>query len=160
MKVRNYIFIILMSVFFATRIPAQETDTLKSVNLDSLINTGQICFDQQPEFIEDDEIFVMPVQPKFPGGTTELIKYVYNNLKYPDLNKEGGPTGTVYIRFEITKSGKVGNVEILKGIHPILDEEAVRVIKSLPNFTPGMQDGKPMNVWYLIPVKFKLNKNL
>ena len=159
MKIRVYIFIILIQLFAVSIMFAQETDTLAGVRLDSLINSGQICLDPVSEdmITEEDEIFVTPeIYPEFPGGMQELRNWIEANLEYPKEIKRKRIKGTVYLRFEVTKTGEVGKVEIQKGIHPILDDEAVRIIKSIPNFKPGTENGKPIIVWYSIPITFKL----
>lgn len=156
MKIKCAIFILLMLVLAFTSIFAQEADTIKVVNVDSLVNSGQICFDPVPEdsITKEDEIFVMPVMPKFPGGNVALKKFISENLRWP-IEFDG--MGTVFLRFEVKKTGEIGKVEIQRGVDPLLDKEAIRVIKTLPKFKPGMQDGKPVNVWYSVTVPFKLN---
>jgi periplasmic protein TonB len=106
----------------------------------------------------DDQIFVyVQKMPQFPGGDLALRKYIADHIVYPPSAKENGIVGTVYMAFEVTKTGKVGKVEIRKGTDPLLDEEALNVIKTLPDFIPGEQNGKKVNVWYSIPVTFKLH---
>ncbi len=106
----------------------------------------------------DDQIFIyVKNMPEFPGGELALRKWVYEHSVYPAIAKENGIEGTVYLRFEVTKTGTIGKVELQKGTDPLLDEEAIRVIKELPKFKPGEQNGKKVNVWYSIPVTFKLH---
>lgn len=107
---------------------------------------------------EDDKIFIyVKNMPEFPGGKLALRRYVAEHVVYPAVARENGIEGTVFLRFEVTKSGKIGRVELQKGVDPLLDDEAIRVIKDLPKFRPGEQNGKKVNVWYSIPVTFKLN---
>lgn len=107
---------------------------------------------------EDDKIFIyVKNMPEFPGGKLALRRYVAEHVVYPAVARENGIEGTVFLRFEVTKSGKIGRVELQKGVDPLLDDEAIRVIKELPKFKPGEQNGKKVNVWYSIPVTFKLN---
>ncbi len=139
-----------MLVFAFTSIFAQEADTIKVVNVDSLVNSGQICFDP---VLEDDSIYIYVKQmPEFPGGKLALYRWIREQFNYsvvPD-----GCGGTVFIRFEVNKQGKIGKIDLLKGVDPTVDKEAIRVIRSLPKFKPGMKDGKPVNVWWnSIPVK-------
>ena len=155
MKVKVYIFIILLQVFAGANIFAQESDTIKSENIDSLVNSGQICFDPVPE---NDTIYLYVRQmPEFPGGKLSLRRYIAENTKYPNIQRECAIDGTVFIRFEIKKTGEVGRIELQNGVDPLLDEEAIKVIKSLPRFKPGMKEGKPVNVWHFVPITFKLN---
>ncbi len=110
--------------------------------------------DEEPE----DKIFIyVKNMPEFPGGKLALRRYVADHVVYPAVARENGIEGTVFLRFEVTKSGKIGRVELQKGVDPLLDDEAMRVIKELPKFKPGEQNGKKVNVWYSIPVTFKLN---
>ena len=110
--------------------------------------------EEEPE----DKIFIyVKNMPVFPGGKLALRKYIYDHVVYPAVARENGIEGTVFLRFEVTKSGKVGKVELQKGVDPLLDDEAIRVVKSLPKFKPGEQNGKKVNVWYSIPVTYKLN---
>lgn len=107
---------------------------------------------------EDDQIFVyVKNMPEFPGGQLALRRYIAENIVYPAVARENGIAGTVYLRFEVTRNGTIGKVQLQKGVDPLLDEEAIRVIKGLPKFKPGEQNGKKVNVWYSIPVTFKLN---
>ena len=114
--------------------------------------------DLEEEVINDDEIFIhVKNMPKFPGGINALRSYIAKNVKYPTVAKENGIQGTVYLRFEVTKTGAVGKVELQKGVDPLLDDEAITVVKKLPRFTPGEQNGRKVNVWYSLPVTFRLN---
>jgi len=107
---------------------------------------------------EEDKIFIhVKNMPEFPGGIMALRRWIGNNVNYPAVARENGIQGTVYLRFEVTKSGKVGRVEMQKGVDPLLDNEALKVIKKLPKFKPGEQNGRKVNVWYSIPVTFKLS---
>lgn len=103
------------------------------------------------------EVFVVVEEmPVFPGGDSALIKFISNNIKYPQNAKEKNIQGRVIIRFCVTYEGKIAKVGVLKGVDPELDQEAIRVIKMLPEWKPGKQGGKPVNVWYSVPVTFKL----
>ena len=107
---------------------------------------------------EEDQIFIyVKNMPVFPGGVVALKRYIFSHVVYPAVARENGIEGTVFLRFEVTKTGKVGKVELQKGVDPLLDNEASKVIKTLPRFKPGEQNGKKVSVWYSIPVTFKLN---
>jgi periplasmic protein TonB len=95
--------------------------------------------------------------PNFPGGNQELMSFFANNLCYPEIAKRAGVEGKVVLSFIVDKSGKIIDVEILKGIGAGCDEEAMRVINSMPNWNPGKQNGKPVLTKLKIPVVFKLN---
>lgn len=95
--------------------------------------------------------------PVFPGGgDVALLKWINSHLRYPEKARENGVQGTVLLRFVVTKTGSVGDVQILKHVDPDLDREAVRVIKELPKLKPGRHDGEPVNVWFQVPVRFQL----
>lgn len=104
-----------------------------------------------------EEIFRSVEQmPTFPGGEGALMKYLSSHINYPAMAQENGVQGRVVVQFVVTKTGKVGEVKVVRSVDKDLDREAVRVCKSLPNFVPGRQNGQPVNVWYTLPVTFKL----
>jgi periplasmic protein TonB len=104
------------------------------------------------------EVFVVVEEmPSFPGGDMALLKFINDNLSYPDVAKENNIQGRVILKFCVTYKGTVDQVQVIKGVDPSLDNEAIRVIKLLPAFKPGKQGGKPVNVWFNLPVMFKLN---
>ena len=104
-----------------------------------------------------EEIFKSVEQmPTFPGGDAALMKYLSRHINYPAMAQENGVQGRVVVQFVVTKTGKVGEVKVVRSVDKDLDREAVRVCKSLPNFVPGRQNGQPVNVWYTLPVTFKL----
>lgn len=105
---------------------------------------------------DDEPYVVVEEMPEFPGGDEALLKYVVENVVYPPEAKKQGIQGRIIIRFCVTKEGNVDRVTIIRGVNPDLDTEAVRVIKSLPKFKPGSQDGKNVNVWYTAPIEFAL----
>lgn len=104
------------------------------------------------------EIFdSVEVQPVFPGGTGEMYKYLAENIRYPQDAQDQGIQGKVYAKFVVKKDGSIGDVEIVRGVHPLLDNETIRVIKAMPNWTPGIQRGKNVNVWYTLPINYKIS---
>ena len=103
------------------------------------------------------EIFKAVEQmPQFPGGDEALIKYLSSHINYPPMAAEANIQGRVVVQFVIDKTGKVGEVKVVRSVDKDLDREAVRVCKSLPKFVPGRQNGQPVAVWYTLPVSFKL----
>ena len=114
-----------------------------------------------PEVVEEEvveqEIFqIVEEMPAYPGGERALLEYVAKNIKYPQIARETGIQGRVFVGFVVEPDGSVSNVKILRGIGGGCDEEAMRVIKSLPKWKPGKQRGKAVRVSYQIPVVFKL----
>ena len=108
---------------------------------------------------DNDTVFsVCEEMPEFPGGTEKFMEYLSSNIKYPEEAKEKGISGRVFIQFVIEKDGSVTNVKVMKGIGALCDDEAVRVVKSMPKWKPGKQKGKPVRVNYILPVSFKLDE--
>jgi len=109
------------------------------------------------EEVEEQQIFqVVENMPEFPGGRAALMKYLATNIKYPPYAKEAGIQGRVFINFVVEKDGSITAVKVLRGIGGGCDEEAVRVVKNMPKWKPGMQRGKPVRVSFNLPVKFTL----
>ena len=107
--------------------------------------------------VEENKVFTAVEQmPQFPGGDAALMAYIQKNLKYPPVAMENNIQGRVVVQFVVTKTGKIGEVKIARGKDPDLDKEAVRVVKSLPDFIPGKMNGQAVNVWYTLPITFKL----
>ena len=94
--------------------------------------------------------------PQFPGGDAALMKYLSNNINYPQIAMENGVQGRVIVQFVVTKNGTVGEVKVIRSVDRDLDKEAVRLCKSLPKFIPGKMNGQAVNVWYTLPITFKL----
>jgi periplasmic protein TonB len=99
---------------------------------------------------------VVEEMPMFPGGDVELLKYISEHTQYPEVAKENNIQGRVIVRFCVTSKGGVSQVSVLKGVDPELDKEAIRVVNTLPTFKPGKQGGKPVPVWYMVPITFTL----
>ena len=95
--------------------------------------------------------------PMFPDdGDSGLLKWVQSNLKYPEIAKKNGVQGRVVVQFVVKKDGSIGEIKVVRSVEPTLDEEAVRIVKMLPNFIPGEMNGEPVDVWYTLPIKFNL----
>jgi protein TonB len=116
----------------------------------------QVKEEVQEEEVEPEPFVVVEEMPMFPGGETALLQYIADHTEYPEIAKENNIQGRVIIRFCVTSKGGVAMVSILKGVDPELDAEAVRVVESLPAFKPGKQGGKPVPVWYSVPITFTL----
>ena len=99
---------------------------------------------------------IVEVMPQYPGGMQELMQYLAKNIKYPPKAEKKGIEGKVMINFIVEKDGSISNVKIVRHIHPLLDKEAERVIKAMPRWSPGKQEGKPVRVKFNIPVAFRL----
>ena len=109
--------------------------------------------------VDNDSIYqIVEVMPEFPGGTEKFMEYLSGNIKYPEEAKEKGISGRVFIQFVVEKDGSVSNVKVAKGIGKECDDEAVRVVKAMPKWKPGLMKGKPVRVNYMLPVNFKLDE--
>lgn len=98
---------------------------------------------------------IMEERPSFPGGQQKLMEFIANNIRYTDEMKETGITGRVVVSVVIKKDGSIGEPKIIRSIHPLFDNEALRVISSMPKWRPGSQRGKRVEVTYSIPILFK-----
>jgi protein TonB len=127
----------------------------------SVKNEDVQVVEQVQEEVKEEEaptqVFVVVEEmPTFPGGDTEMMKFIYANIVYPEIAKENNIQGKVTLRFCVTYKGTIDQVEILKSVDKTLNDEAIRVIKMLPAWKPGKQGGKPVNVWYMVPISFQL----
>ena len=95
-------------------------------------------------------------KPEFPGGTSEMYKWLSNNINYPTEAAEDGVQGKVTVSMIIEKDGRITNVHVVRGRHPALDKEAVRAVKSMPRWNPGRNNGQPVRVTYDLPISFKM----
>jgi periplasmic protein TonB len=112
---------------------------------------------EDEESAEETQIFmVVESMPLFPGGETALYKFLAENIKYPQMAKESGIQGRVFVTFVVERDGSVTDVRVLRGIGGGCDEEAIRVVKNMPKWAPGKQRGKSVRVQYNLPVKFTL----
>ena len=127
-------------------------------NVENAIDIADLERDRQ--FVEDENKIYVGVeeQPQFPGGERELLKYVRDNLKYPTISQENNIQGTVVIRFVVNKQGEVSNVEVLqnRGADAACEREAIRVVQSMPRWIAGKQNGVPVNVYYTLPIVYRL----
>lgn len=107
---------------------------------------------------KNDMVFdVVEVMPQYPGGPIAMLKYIMENIKYPEQAMKEGIQGRVTVRFIVEKDGSISDVRPVLSVHPLLNKEAVRVVESMPKWTPGKQNGKPVRVRFNVPVMFKLN---
>lgn len=139
------ILIIICAVVWSIGAQAQKSIDLINDNYDA----------------SNDEVFHSSGHmPSFPGGDVALMKFIKDNMIYPYEAFKNRIEGKVIIQFVVTKTGKVGKVKVVRSVYKELDQEAVRLIKMLPDFSPGRNNvGEPVNVWYILPVIFKLPDN-
>lgn len=106
---------------------------------------------------KNDMVFdVVEVMPQYPGGPIAMLKYLMENIKYPEQAMKEGIQGRVTVRFIVEKDGSISDVKPILSVHPLLNKEAVRVVKSMPKWSPGKHNGKPVRVRFNLPVMFKL----
>lgn len=116
-----------------------------------------IAAPEPPKHVEETKVFTVVEQmPMFPGGDAALMSYLANNIHYPTVAAENGVQGRVVVGFVVERDGSITDVRILRGVDPSLDREAMRVVKSMPRWTPGKQNGSAVRVKYQVPVAFRL----
>ena len=109
--------------------------------------------------IDSEGVYLVPDEmPKFPGGMQAMMKYLSTNVKYPLEAQKKGVSGRVIIQFVVMEDGTLGQEKVVRGVDPLLDEEALRVVKAMPKWTPGVADGNTVKVRFTIPVMFSLSK--
>jgi len=122
-----------------------------------VVKAKEVIVQQEPPKVEENKIFdVVEQMPAFPGGDAALMKYLRDNIHYPTVAAENGVQGRVVVGFVVEKDGSVTDVNIMKGQDPSLDKEAMRVVKSMPKWIPGKQNGTTVRVKYQVPVTFRL----
>ena len=104
----------------------------------------------------NDIFMAVEDMPEFPGGASALLEFLRSNVKYPRICQENGIQGRVLVAFVVDKDGTVLSPEVVKGVHPQLDQEALRIMSIMPKWKPGQQRGKPVRVKYTVPVNFRL----
>lgn len=111
-----------------------------------------------PEEEEEEQVIHIRVEkmPEFPGGQDALNRYLVRNIKYPLLAQENGIQGRVVCQFVVNSDGSIVDIAVVRGVEESLDKEAIRVIQSMPKWTPGRQGGKSVRVKYTLPIRFKL----
>ena len=114
--------------------------------------------EEEEEEPEEQEIFqVVEQMPEYPdGGMAGLMKYLSGAIRYPAIAAENGVQGRVTVQFVVNRDGSIVDAQVVRGVDPYLDKEALRVINSMPKWKPGMQRGKPVRVRYTVPVNFRL----
>lgn len=125
---------------------------------ETIIDLDQLVFKpNESQNNKEEEIFVFVEQmPEFPGGDLALRKYLANAVKYPVIAQENGIQGKVYVSFVIDELGNIASVDLLRGVDSALDNEALRVVQTLPKWKPGKQGGKLVKVRYSVPIHFEL----
>ena len=182
-KLLNYLFIIVIAITLIsfsckqkqTQVTEQTKDSVQTVTIDTIAKDTTVISLVQSKAAHIQEIvkYIPPVvvdsikpesapfvaveeMPKFPGGNIALLKYIAEYTNYPEVAKENNIQGKVIVKFCVTSKGGISQISVIKGVSPELDAEAIKVVKILPKFKPGKQGGKPVNVWYTVPITFTL----
>lgn len=143
----RYILLLLIAIVATMRVCGKEK--LSRIELAESIT----------EIDDEDTLFIEYEQmPQFLGGEVALMKFIADNLQYPEAAKAKKIQGFVVVKFVVTKTGEIGEVKIVRSKDLDLDKEAVRIVKSLPNFIPGKLNGEVVDMWYTLPITFKLQE--
>ena len=116
-----------------------------------------IEIEEEPEPIIEVVFDVVEENPEFIGGIQKLYEYLCNNIYYPEMAKENGIQGKVFVQFVVWKDGTIRDVKVVKGVHKTLNTEALRVINEMPKWKPGKQRGKNVNARFTLPIKFRIS---
>ena len=146
-----------------TQLEIVEDDVeVEDIEINAEVDQAEVIEEYVPvEVVEDEvveqEIFqIVEEMPAYPGGDQKLMEFIAKGIKYPQIARETGIQGRVFVGFVVEPDGSVSNVKVLRGIGGGCDEEAMRVVKSMPKWKPGKQRGKAVRVSYMLPVNFKL----
>jgi protein TonB len=121
-----------------------------------VLKANEQAIDEKPKEEETKVFEVVEQMPEFPGGAAALMKWLSDNIKYPAIAEENGIQGRVICTFVVERDGSVSDVQVARSIDPSLDKEAMRVLKKMPKWIPGRQNGAAVRVKYTVPVTFKL----
>ena len=144
------LFLVIMGVSSLLTVTAQLVTNEQIVNKTLTEPTDLKLVDMSQTFN------VVEKMPQYPGGEKELMNFIGRNIRYPIIAQENGIQGRVIVRFVVSSTGKVSDVQVLRSLDPSCDKEAVRVIKMLPEWIPGEQNGEKVAVYYTLPITFKL----
>ncbi|WP_314079732.1 TonB family protein [Hoylesella pleuritidis] len=123
-----------------------------------VLKAKEVIAQPEPPKVEENKVFDMVEEmPSFPGGPAALMQFLQSNTHYPAVAQENGVQGRVTVSFVVEKDGSITDVQVARSADPSLDKEAVRVVKSMPRWTPGRQNGSTVRVKFNVPVTFRLN---
>lgn len=142
--------------------PTMEEVKQNDVGSENVEGTGEVIFEEPvveitKEVVDDNVIFTVVEQTaEYPGGMAEMSKFLSKSVKYPAAPRRMGIEGTVFVQFVVDKDGTLTDVQVVKGIHVDCDKEAIRVVKAMPAWKPGKQNGRAVRQRYTLPIRFKL----
>ena len=140
----------------------QDDVEVEDIEINAEVDQQEVIEEYVPVEVEEEEVVeqeifqIVEEMPAYPGGEQKLMEFIAKGIKYPQIARETGIQGRVFVGFVIEPDGSVSNVKVLRGIGGGCDEEAMRVVKSMPKWKPGKQRGKAVRVSYMLPVNFKL----
>jgi len=135
----------------------EDDEEIEEIDLSGLEDEPEDVPDEEEEVIEEEPIAdFAEVEPTFPGGESAMMTWIQEHIEYPQLAVEMGEQGIVYVQFVVNKDGSIEKVKIMRGVSDALDDEAKRVVKKMPKWTPGEQAGKKVRVRYTLPIHFRL----
>jgi protein TonB len=140
----------------------QDDVEVEDIEINAEVDQTEVIEEYVPVEVEEEEVVeqeifqIVEEMPAYPGGDQKLMEFIAKGIKYPQIARETGIQGRVFVGFVVEPDGSVSNVKVLRGIGGGCDEEAMRVVKSMPKWKPGKQRGKAVRVSYMLPVNFKL----
>ena len=136
----------------------EDDEEVEDIEIDTEIDVDEVVevFEEEEEIVEDEVFTIVESMPQFPGGNKKMFEYLSKSIKFPPAAKANGIQGKVYVNFTVGKDGKIRDIKILRGVHDLLDKEAIRVVKAMPKWKAGKQRGKPVSVSYNLPINFQL----
>ena len=156
-----YFFLILLVTGFTSCLhkhkSSNNSNIIREMPLPDVNATSYSPEVHHKEVLNDEKIYsVVEQMPQFPGGESELLNYISKQLNYPGIARRNGIQGKVICRFIITRTGRIEKPEVVRSLDPACDKEALRVLRSMPVFIPGKQNGVNVDVYYTLPVIFRL----
>ena len=137
--------------------PVQEKEQSKIKATNMVDEVVAVALDKSKSKASNDELFmVVEEQPEFPGGTAAMMQFLSENVKYPNIAQENGIQGRVIVNFVVEKDGSISDIQVVRGVDPALDVEAMRVIGTMPKWNPGKQRGQEVRVRFTLPLEFRL----
>ena len=112
----------------------------------------------EPDLDDDPAFLFTEVEPQFPGGLDAMNEYLVKEVKFPEQARNLGVKGTVFVEFVVERDGSLSEIKTKVPLHPLCDEEVLRVVRNMPKWQPGMNMGKPVRCRYMIPVTFNVNE--
>ena len=137
----------------------EEDPTGKNKVASSMVVNTDTTFEANADTTSKEWILgdIVEMPPSFPGGQSKLIEYISKEVKYPEAAKKDSTQGRVVISFVVERDGSINEAKVVKSVHPLLDEEALRVVKAMPKWMPGQHNGEAIRIRYNIPINFKMD---